>query len=116
MMVKSTLLAVLLSLIIFGSLGVVQAQTFTNGGVDPAHLVGLGWNYGHLSNRAAAYDGSTIWFTATSQENPSGYFYTNNPSLATLVAPACQTGNWVGVYVTSLNPIKWIQAMTFTFK
>jgi hypothetical protein len=52
MMVKSTLLAVLLSLIIFGSLDVVQAQTFTNGGVDPAHLVGLGWNYGHLSNCA----------------------------------------------------------------
>ena len=114
MIVKSTLLAVL---VILGSFAVVQAQTFTNGAVDPAHLVGIGWNYGHISNCAVSYDGSTTWFTATSQENSAGgYYYTNNPSLATLVAPACQTGNWVGVYVTSLNPIKWIQGMTFTFK
>src|SRR4029077_11446517 len=100
MIVKSTLLAVLLSLAILGSFAVAQAQTFTNGGVDPAHVLVLGWNFGHLSNCAASYDGSTTWFTATSQENPSGYFYTNNPNLATLVAPACQTGNWVGVYVS----------------
>ena len=50
MIVKSTLLAVLVSLAILGSFAVAQAQTFTNGGVDPAHVLVLGWNFGHLSN------------------------------------------------------------------
>ena len=25
-------------------------------------------------------------------------------------------GNWVGVYVTNLNPIRWTEIITFTFK
>ena len=116
MIAKSTLLAVLVSLVIFGSLSVVQAQTFIQGGADPAHLVGLGWNYGHLSNCSVSYDGSTTWFLAVSQENPSGYFYTNNAGLAAVVGPACQTGNFIGVYVTNLNPIRWTEIHTFTFK
>ena len=116
MIVKFTLLAVLLSLVIFGSLSVAQAQTFTHGGVDPAHVLVLGWNYGHVGNCSASYDGSTTWFSAVSQENSSGYLFTNNPGIPTLMAAACQTGNWIGVHVTSLNPIRWDQIYTFTFK
>jgi hypothetical protein len=116
MIVKSTLLAVLVSLVIFGSLDVAQAQSFTNGAFDPAHLAVLGWNYGHLSNCSVSYDGSTTWFSAVPQENPTGYLFTNNPGFAAILAAACQSGNLGAAHVTSLNPIRWDQIYTFTFK
>jgi hypothetical protein len=115
-MVKSTLLAVLVSLVILGSLAVAQAQEFTNSGVDPDNLLVLGWNYGHLSNCSASYDGSTTWFAASSLENPNGYISTNNPGFPSTVASACQSGNLIGVHVTSINPIQWDQVYTFTSK
>lgn len=110
MFVKSTLLAVV---VFFGSLAVADAQTFVNGGA-PGPNTGLGWNYGHINNCYTQVDGSTTWFYAFIQEG--GYGFTNNPAFATTLSPACQTGNFIGVFVTSLNPFRWTQVATFTFK
>jgi len=49
MTVKCMLMAVVILLATFGALSVAHAQTFTNGGNDPDHLLTLGWNYGHAS-------------------------------------------------------------------
>jgi hypothetical protein len=113
---KSTLLAVLVSLVILGSLAVAQAQSFVNSGSDPNNLFVVGWNYSHINYCQIDYDGSTTWSLAFSQENPAGVLYTNNPVFQNTIAPACGNGNWIGVHVTSLNPIQWDQIYTFTSK
>jgi hypothetical protein len=110
MIIKSTLLAVI---VFVGSLTVANAQTFVNGGVAGPFTT-LGWNYGHLANCYTQVDGSITWFYAYIQEG--GFGFTNNPAFAITLSPACQTGNFVGVFVTNLNPLRWTQVVTFTFK
>jgi len=98
MIVKATLLALVL---LVGSLTPAEAQTFVNGGA-PGPQTALGWNYGHIMNYYTQVDGSTTWFYAFIQEG--GFGFTNNPSFAITLSPACQTGNLIAVFVTSLNP------------
>ncbi|HKA40807.1 MAG TPA: hypothetical protein VKF40_02335 [Burkholderiales bacterium] len=90
-----------------------EAQVFVNGGAPGPHTV-VGWNYGHISNCSTLFDGSTTWFSVIMLEGGSGY--TNNPAFASMLSGACQTGNWIGVNVTSLNPFHWTQVVTYTFK
>lgn len=90
-----------------------EAQTFVSGGA-PGPRTGLGWNYGHVAHCQTQSDGSTTLFYVYAQEG--GYGYTNNQTVANMLSPACQTGNWIGVYVTSLNPFHWTQVVTFTYK
>src|SRR6266481_4037183 len=108
--------AILFALVVFfGTAGGLEAQVFENGGTPGSQTV-LGWNYGHFSNCYAVVNQGQTWFWAFFQEPGSGFGYTNNPGFATLVASACQTGNVVGIFVTSLNPFRWTQVVTFTFK
>jgi len=110
MIVKSIILA---GIIFFASLTIAEAQVFVNGGA-PGQFTTLGWNYGHIANCYTQVDGSTTWFYAYIHEG--GFGFTNNPAFATTLSPACQTGNYIGVLVTSLNPFRWTQVITFTFK
>ena len=90
-----------------------EAQVPVNGGA-PGPYTGLGWNYGHISYCIVSVDGSNAVVTAAIKEG--GYGYTNNPLVIAALAPACQTGNWIGVYVTSLNPFRWTNVSTYDFK
>jgi hypothetical protein len=110
MMVKSTLLAVV---VFFGSLNPADAQTFVNGGVAGPNT-GLGWNFGYIAHCATYSDGSNTFQFAYFQGG--GYAYTNNPGFALLAAPACQTGNLAGIFVTSLNPFLSNAIVTYPFK
>ena len=109
---RATLLAVVL---FFATAGALQAQVYENGGTAGS-ATGLGWNYGHFSNCYATVNVGQTWFWAFFQEPGSGFGYTNNPGFAALVASACQTGNWVGIYVTNINPLRWTQVVTFTYR
>jgi hypothetical protein len=107
--------AILVAVVLFFAMaGALQAQTFENGGT-PGPQTGLGWNYGHLTNcYPVVNNAGQTWFWAFVQEG--GFGYTNNPSFVTLLAPACQSGNLIGVFVTSLNPFRWTQVVTFNFQ
>ena len=88
-----------------------EAHTFINGGA-PGPFTGFGWNYGHISNCQVSVDGS-VFLVAVKE---GGYGYTNNPMVIAALSPACQTGNWIGVYVTCLNPFRWTNVATYDFK
>ena len=90
-----------------------EAQTFVQAG-SPGPRTGLGWNYGHISNCYMQSDGSTQLFYVFMQEG--GYGVTNNPNLISSIAPACQSGNWIGVNVTSLSPFQWNWVITYNYR
>ena len=73
----------------------------------------VGWNYVHAANCATYWDGATTWLYVYPQEG--GVWLTADLSFQTTIAPACQTGNWLGfnVYDTSGN---WNQVLTFTYR
>ena len=110
MIVKSTLLVVILLL---GSLAVAEAQSYVSSGVAGPQTV-LGWNFAHAANCVVHYDGVTTWLYFFPQEG--GYGYTNNPGFGLILAPACQTGNLIAVFVYSLDPLLWNQVLTYTFQ
>ncbi len=110
MILRSILLAVVMFLT---SVPIADAQTYVNGGAAGPNTV-LGWNYGHLTNCYVVVNGPTTWFYAFVQEG--GFGYTNNPAFATMLAPACQTGNFIGVLVTNINPFQWSSVVTFNFR
>jgi hypothetical protein len=110
MIVKSIVLA---AVIFFGSVTLTKAQTFVNGGV-PGPNTALGWNFGYIANCATYVDGSNTFLFAYFEGG--GYAYTNNPGFAILAAPACQTGNLAGIFVTRLNPFLWTAVVTYPFK
>lgn len=87
-----------------------EAQTLYHGGA-PGPFTTLGWNYGHIASCYTYFNGSTTWAYVYMQEG--GYGLTNNPAFISSVAPACQSGKWVGVRVTSLNPFQWDMVLTY---
>jgi hypothetical protein len=107
---KATLLAMVVFL---GSVNLAEAQTYFNGGVPGPNTV-LGWNFGHIAYCSTVSDASNTWIFLWVQEG--GYGYTNNPSLAAIVAPGCQTGNLFAVHVLSLNPFLWDVLVLYPFK
>jgi len=109
-MLKSILLV---TVILFGSLAIAEAQTYVNSGLAGPQTT-LGWNFGHASHCSIYNDGSNTWFFAFAQGG--GYGYTNNPSIAAVVAPGCQTGNQFAIHVVSLNPFLWDILVLYPFK
>ena len=121
MIFRSILLAAIL---IFGSLAVAGAQSMggyervSGGQISTADATTqaavLGWNYVHATNCFVTFDGSNTWLYVYPQEG--GFWFTANPTSQMALTPACQTGNWVGFNVTSVNPPLWNGIFTFTFK
>jgi hypothetical protein len=119
MIFKSTLLAVILLL---GVLSIAKAQSKGGEAVGEGQLRSdevtteavLGWNYIHVTTCYA--DGTA--FYVFPPELSINYIFTSNPLYISLLAPACQTGNYVGVFVTSVSgsSFSWNQLVSFTFK
>jgi DNA-binding transcriptional regulator YdaS (Cro superfamily) len=92
---------------------IVKAQT-GNGSVLPNGLQpSIGWYYVHPQNCTFGIIGATEYFYLYPAEG--GYFYTNNHTYEQLLAPICQTGNFVAIYVYD-SAGDWDQIYTFTFK
>ena len=109
-MLKSMLLAIA---ILIGSSAGVEAQTYTNGGGGTPSTT-VGWNFGYLSYCFTYFDGFNTWHYGVGEGG--GYGYTNNPGFIALVAPACQTGNLIAIFVTSINPFSWSHLAVFPHK
>ena len=108
MLLRSLLLAVVA---LFGTLTAAEAQGPYYAVCVPGPNTTLGWNVAHIAFCATGTNG---WFFAFFQGG--GYGSTNNPGLANFVAPACQTGNRLDVYVTNLNPFSWKKVVVYPFK
>jgi hypothetical protein len=121
MIVKSIALAMML---FFGALGVARAQspeptalggsqtasTSTKSTTGPiTEAVVFGWNYVH----AAVCYGAGGYFYLIAQEG--SVWFTNDVTTLIGLAPACQTGNFVGFHVFSSNG-SWDQVYAFPFK
>ena len=68
---------------------------------QPQAAVAVGWNYYHAAACQAYYDGTFHWLYVITVEGP--VFSTPVQADHIALAPACQSGNLVGVYVTSTN-------------
>jgi hypothetical protein len=118
-MIKSTLAV----LVFFGFLGVAQAQSgfYVSGGSEVSGSVSAdasiaadpGWKYIHVTNCSIYSDGSSTWLYVFPQEG--GYLFTANPAFVLTLAPACQTGNWIGVYIYDVHG-NWNQILTYSYK
>lgn len=111
MIIKSALLAAILC---FGSVTVAGAQMSNPSGEvvsgsQPVTSVLLGWNYIH----PAACTGINGYYYIIAAEG--GYWFTNDSAALIGLAPACQTGNWVGFHVIDSSGA-WDQVYVFPFK
>ncbi len=102
---------VLTGLLFFGS--AANAQSFVYSGAPGPQTV-IGWNFAHASTCQVQVAGSTVWYLVVAQEG--GYAHTDNASVAAILAPACQTGNWFAVHVTSLSPFTWDSLVLYPLK
>jgi len=73
----------------------------------------VGWNYVHLSNCYLFYSGGYPYLYMYPKEG--GYFYTTNTVFQQLIAPACQTGNWIAFYVYDSSN-DWSAVWTYDYK
>jgi hypothetical protein len=80
-------------------------------GATTGSSVVLGWNYVHATSCQFYWDGANAWLYIFPSEG--GYFYTAFTPWMNMLAPACQTGNWVGFYVTASG---WTNAAAFSTK
>ena len=74
----------------------------------------VGWNYVYATNCHSFWDGSTTWLYVYPLEG--GSWYTSNLYFQTIIAPACQTGNWLAFHVYNTNGNLWNQVYTYTYK
>ena len=65
------------------------------GRVNPYYF--LGWNY-VLTTNCEMYDSGGYTYLVLYPEE-GGYYYTTSPQYQNMFMTACQTGNWLGVYV-----------------
>jgi hypothetical protein len=122
MICKSTVLAVIL---FFGVLSVAEAQLkgeeAVNGGElradqpPTAQAVAGVWNFFHVTN---CYTDGGALYVFPAESAVVNVLFTTNPIFAATIAPACQTGNWMAVFVTSVSGLNftWNQLTTFSFK
>jgi hypothetical protein len=83
--------------------------------VPEASRAVAGWNFIHATNCTLYWDGgSTYWFYIYPQEG--GYWFTNLVPFQNVIAPACQTGNWIAIYVYNLSGVLWNQVYTYNYK
>jgi hypothetical protein len=73
-----------------------------------------GWNYNHPQYCVSYWDGTTTWLYVYVLEG--GYWFTSNLYFQNVIAPACQTGNWLAFYVYDTNGNLWNRVQTYTYK
>ncbi len=87
-----------------------------NGGIrdlkDGSGQFQQGWNYVHVTNCYEYYYAGTAWLYVYPQEG--GVIYTSDPFFQGLLAPACQTGNFIGVHFIDNNN-DWDAIETFNY-
>ncbi|SRR6266496_5087079 len=122
MIVKTT---ALVAIVLLGFLVIAEAQTtepVSQGGVlrtsstqsdDSRPNVVAGWNYFHIASCSPF--GTTLYLFPL-ESFGVGYFFTSSPVFYNAIAPACQTGNWVAIFVTNPATLDWNQFWTYTFK
>lgn len=98
----------------------VAGSIATNGsvlggsGLATGNSAPLGWNYVHATSCQFYWDGATSWIYIFPKEG--GYWFTAYPPWMNMLAPACQTGNWVGFYVTNASTGGWSTASAYSYK
>jgi len=118
--------SIVLALIVFlGSLSLVEAQTNGSETVNEGELradqpptanaVAGAWNYFHVTN--CYTDGGAI-YVFPAESSVVSVLFTTNPLFIATIAPACQTGNVMGVFVTSVSGLgfTWNQLITYALK
>jgi hypothetical protein len=117
---RSILLA---TIVLFGSFAVAEAQ-FNSQGVRQGLLhsepgtaqdVVPGWNFFHVTN---CYLDSNAFYVFPAESSVINFLSTTFLVDIMTIAPACQTGNFMGVFVTNVSgsSFSWDQLFTFTFK
>lgn len=73
----------------------------------------IGWNYVHPQYCAVYYSGGYAYEIVYALEG--GYFWTTAAAFQQVMAPACQTGNWLAFYVFDSDN-DWSVVSTYEFK
>jgi hypothetical protein len=120
MIFKSAVLSVIL---FFGVLSVAEAQSAATEAVNGGELRSdtvttqavVGWNFFHVTN---CYTDGGALYVFPAESTVVNVLFTTNPLFIATIAPACQSGNWMGVFVTSVSGLNftWNQLTTFAFK
>jgi hypothetical protein len=123
MSIKRVGLALIASLSLIGTPYAQTPQSAPSGGGGSsrstanadavATAVTVGWNYVHATNCLQLWDGTYNWLYVYPAEG--GVRSTASPAAQTVLAPACQTGNWVAFYVYNTNG-NWSYILTFPYK
>ena len=82
----------------------------TNSG---AEAITAGWHYVHATNCLVTYDGVYSWLSVYPAEG--GSVSTAFAPYQAVLAPACQSGNWIAFYVYN-DSGNWNSLLTFNFK
>ncbi len=83
-----------------------------SGGTAP---VAVGWYYARGVNCYFWTDssGASLWVF----DPVYGYYYTYSSPYMNMIAPACQTGNWMAFYIDNVGFAgHWSYVYTYTFK
>jgi hypothetical protein len=82
-----------------------------DGGINSDYVF-QGWNY-VLATNCELYDsGGYTYLVLYPQQG--GYFYTTSPQYQNMFMTACQTGNWIGLYVYD-NYGDWSTLYTYDY-
>jgi len=73
----------------------------------------VGWIYFHATNCAAYYASGVYYLVIYPAEG--GYWYTSDVNFQHFLNGACQTGNWVALYITDTS-CDWDEAFTFDYQ
>ncbi|HUI82797.1 MAG TPA: hypothetical protein VL240_01155 [Candidatus Binatia bacterium] len=72
----------------------------------------VGWNYMHLAKCNMYESGGYAYLNMYPLEG--GILWTNDSNFIHLLAPACQTGNWIGFYMYDFAH-DWSQILTYDY-
>jgi hypothetical protein len=121
MIFKSTVVAVILLL---GVLSVAKAQSKGGEVVGEGQLRSnefttqavLGWNFFHVRNCYVDTNGTFLVFPVESSQ--INFLFISDIALIATLTPACQSGNLLAVFVTTIagSNFTWNQLLTYTFK
>ena len=97
-----------------GSIGVSISSTAAGASEAAAAAIVSGWNFVHAVNCQSYFDGTTTWLYVYTREGST--WITPNTLFQVLIAPACQTGNFIAFYIFDISGGSWNQVLTYTFK
>jgi hypothetical protein len=72
-----------------------------------------GWTYVHATNCEIYDDSGYTYVILYPQEG--GWFWTTSPQYQNMFMTACQTGNWIGLYIYDYNG-DWSALYTYDYK